>query len=257
MLGILLSVPLIFSGGYFGYKKPVLAVAIILVSLPAFLIRWTPVGLPVNTLDLLSLFTILIWATTHRDDIKRAIEEHRVQIILLLLWFLTASISLFFSPLILEALGILKSYFILPIAVIIMMLAVVQTKQDVKAVLLSLGILIFYNSFFAITQKISPGGFLELNPIPNQLWASPENFRATGLLQYPNALGLLIAPLLPLLIAAAALFTTREEKLFFLGTAILGFATVVLAVSKGALLGIAAGLLFVLLYYLKTTLTRT
>lgn len=252
MVGIFLSIPLIFAVGYLSSRRPALALSLIVVTLPTFLISWRPLGLPINTLDVLLATGFIVWLVTHWDDVRELAQSYRTQIILLLLWFIAASISLFFSPSPVDALGILKSYFILPIAFVLMLIASIKKKEDLQLFIGACAILVLYNALFAIAQKFFSGGLFGLNPITNPYWAHPATFRATGLLQYPNALGLLIAPLIPLLLGGIAVMKNIYQKIALASVALLGIVAIYLAASKGALLGIFVALVLFLLYYFKT-----
>lgn len=248
MFLILLSIPFIVMAGYLAYKRPVWSIALILLLLPTFLIHWNQIGLPVNTLDLLIAVSAGIWAVTHFTDIKEGIKKHKAIILILELWLISASTSLFFSPDPVAALGILKSYFLLPIIFILQILFIVKTKNEIRILIWSLMLLVLYNSIFGIMQYFYPSGILGFNTIPNPTWRNPLHFRVTGLLQYPNALALLIAPLLPL-IATLFIFAEKRYTKYLITLSILfGIIAIVLAKSKGGILALISAVLFTLIY---------
>ena len=107
----------------------------------------------------------------------------------------------------------------------------------------ALGASLAFIGIVAIIQKITGFG------IDNPVWAAEATRRVTGIYGFPNAIGLFAAPLTVLLagraIGSLDADTVRKRLLFFpaAATAALGAFAIVFAVSQGAMVGAAAGLI--------------
>jgi len=93
-------------------------------------------------------------------------------------------------------------------------------------------------SFFAIFQFTTGLGI----PVP---WDIER--RVTGFFNYPNALGLFVAPVTSFAIVLATIKRGREQ-IFWAITAILGFIAILLAQTEAALVAIPTGLLLAFLF---------
>ena len=88
--------------------------------------------------------------------------------------------------------------------------------------------------------------------MPYSFWENQNTFRVTAWYGFPNAVGLFLAPLIPLaiyLIKQKLTFISRILSLIFVPLSILA---IIYAKSTGALVGLAAGIGFLLLMYKKT-----
>ncbi|MFH0857057.1 MAG: O-antigen ligase family protein [bacterium] len=204
------------------------------------------------------------------------------------LFILAASISAAVSPDKVSALGIWKAYFIEPILFLIVFIDVLKnagrpqevslhtchpdqaTEERVEGSVIgktklsripaihftasALAIPALYISLFAIYQKFT-GAF-----VPPEFW-QPGYHRVTSFFSYPNAIGLLLAPIVMILLGAAITpvvethCNTSLRKWFYFFTAILSLAAIIFAKSEGALIALIAGIfIFAFLYNKKLRL---
>lgn len=251
-----------------------LAVMFLIVGLPAYLIRFNIFGLPLTLLEIMIGLVFLVWVIKNFNQVKNNFLENfkkemkiKVrypfdwEIILLLLIAFTATVVAGFSS---SSLGIFKAYFFEPIILFIVILNVMKGDKGRGKILWALAISALAVSALAIYQKIT--GQLISNP----LWAATETRRVVSFFGYPNAVGLYLGPLV--LIFAGWLwsvistpsvsegekslkdfFTSKgflayarndKIKMFFISFVIIvSVLSVYFAKSKGALLGVAVGLI--------------
>ena len=173
---------------------------------------------------------------------------------------LIASISIFVSPNFRAALGIWKAYFIEPILFFVVFVSVaseqprnpiassrastlfrLRTSLQSDIILYALSFSALYISLFAIYQKFT--GFA----IP-EAWQ--EIRRVTSIFEYPNAVGLYLAPIVVLYLGRL-LFSRKSSIMLYVICYVLcalSLIAVIFAQSHGALVGILAGLAFLLFF---------
>lgn len=190
-------------------------------------------------------------------------------VLLLLAAFAAAGVAGFSSA----SLGVFKAYFFEPALFFIVVFNVMRGEKGFEKILWALAASALAVSALAIYQKIS--GQL----IDNQAWAAAETRRAVSFFGYPNAVGLFLGPLI--LVFTGWLFSvitnnqdaiTKQypnskqknkkfgncnlefvwnlflriwnlKTVFISLTIILSVLSIYFAKSKGALMGVAAGLL--------------
>ena len=223
---------------YLSWKKPIVALAFIVAFLPSYLIRFKIGFLPMTLLELMILILFVIWLIKKKE--KWNLSHFKYPIIF---WLVAATIAVFVSPDWWPALGIWKAYFIEPILFFIVFINVVKTTgsfagaQDdigLNLIFRALGFSALYISLFAIWQKITGQGILSL-----QSWQGEKILRATSIFEYPNAVGLFLAPLILIFIGQ------KKQKIFYWLVAFLSLMAIIFAQSEGAIAGILAGLIFI------------
>ena len=259
---ILISLVAIISSWYFAVKAPRYSLALIILFLPTFLFRWHIGNISFNTLDVVIFGSFALFAITYKNELKTLLSKEKIPLILLSFFIATAWTSAFFSPDLIKALGILKSYFILPALFTLMLLSVVKNKDDLIPILSSSALLSVFVSGVAFLQLFFPNGITAGSEtwfaIPKPIWRSLETFRVTSFLEYPNAIGLLLSPLIPLFIALYNLTKQRSLKILSLIAVFASIISVYLAKSKGALLAlILAAVVWCFMRYKKQTLIAT
>jgi len=120
-----------------------------------------------------------------------------------------------------------------------LLLAIIKDKNDFKKLIFGLSIPALYISIYAIAQKFFGA------PIPYP-WQS--ELRVTSIFEYPNAVGLFLAPIIILFIYQII----NNKKIlitgYWLSITILSLLTIILAKSDGAIFSVmGAGVLFILL----------
>jgi len=234
------------------------AIAILIIALPSYLIRFSIFGLPTTLLEIMILIVFIVWLSNswkeqieklklafNKDQRKNLIKINypydKEIILLLMLAFIATGVAGFSD----NALGTLKAYFIEPILLYIVILNVAKSiKTKSHSGLKNLDFLIYpllisalLVSGFAIFQKITGFGM----PIE---WA--QSGRVTSFFEYPNAvglyLGLIILILFGYFLSQISNFKFQISNLFFALTIILSFISIYFASSEGALVGVASGL---------------
>jgi len=241
------------------------AVLFLLAALPSYLIRFQIFGIPFTLLEAMILTSFFIWfvsKTEFKNFIKRKygwreFKENRKErinypfgweiIFLLIISFIAVAVAKFSDG----AFGIWKAYFFEPALLFILILNIFGRKEEadknLRKIILAFSVSALVVSILAIYQQITGAWIF------NDFWAMASQRRVTSFFGYPNAVGLYLAPLI--LVMFGWLFnsfkiiknqqpTTKQySKSFFISLIIiLSFLAIYFAKSKGALVGVAAGL---------------
>lgn len=209
------------------WQRLPLAIVLLLVALPSYLIRFEIGPFPTT---LLEIFLLIIFVRFFLSRPKILFKRSDWPIALLLI---ASIVSTFVAPDRLAAFGILKAYFIEPIILFFIVRTVVTTEQDRNKILSALGLGAIFVSAFAIFQKITGHGL----PPP---WDFER--RVTGLFEYPNALGLYLAPIIT--IAFLKLFSKINKKngILWLLAAAFGLTAIIFSKTEAALVAIPASI---------------
>ncbi len=242
------------------YRKTDWAVFAVIALLPTYLIRFSAFGIPATLLELMVVVLFVVWLVKYIQEPKKRNLCKTIHILKwpILLFVVTSTISVFVSPDIRTALGIWKAYIIEPVLFLMVMVDTVRTKKQFISVLWALGASIVVPGLFAVYQQITG------NLIPNSFWQAESTRRVTSFYGYPNAIGLYFAPIVVGAIGMVAhklvslyqnTLTAKEKSvqkwklpLFILLLGI-GVAGIIFARSKGAILGVGAGLLVYALFW--------
>ncbi|MFA5359998.1 MAG: O-antigen ligase family protein [Patescibacteria group bacterium] len=251
MIYLIIIFTVLFS--IFAFVRLDWAVMFLIAALPAYLIRFNILGLPATLLEVMIWVVFLIWLVKNFSRVKNNFlenfkkENKKIKIrypfdweivLLLLVAFVAVGVSSFsFS-----SLGILKAYFFEPVMFFIVVLNIMKGDVGRNKILWSLAISALTVSLLAIYQKIT-GNFID-----NPVWAAAETRRVVSFFGYPNAVGLYLGPIILIMVGwfFSALANARNDKIkiFFIGLAIImSILSIYFAKSKGALLGVAAGLI--------------
>jgi len=230
------------------------AILVIIVLLPAYLLRATLFGIPTTLLEVMLLIVLALGFfeifsnKLHTNLITQQTKQWFVLIVLLLV---TATIALFIAPDHLSALGIYKAYFIEPIAFAVLLFVLLTHKHITQnQILTALGISALFVSVVGIVQWFIPSGI----PIP---WDFER--RITSVFEYPNAVGLYLGPIVTVGWIALLNHFSSQKKLDSLHTifwsfvSILGSIAIILAESEAAIVAVLAS---VFLYALIQKPTR-
>jgi O-antigen ligase len=236
-------------------KKLDWALLLILLLLPAYVVRFSVLGIPSTMLELMILMAFAVWVLTRtklvdflrgkykwsdvkKNRLSRQKYPYRIEMVLVLLSSYGAIAVAHFSN---EALGIWKAYFFEPLLVLIMLENLFKGFDGLKKISYALFASALYVSVYAIFQKFTGFG------IDNPLWAAEETRRVTSLFAYPNAVGLYLAPLA--LLAAAFVWSglvkkafTKKEFVIPVIVFVMSMLAIYFAKSEGALVGVLAGL---------------
>lgn len=225
----------------FGARAPRAGLALIFGVLPTYLLRFSIAGVPTTLLELLILGVAVGFilkeqragtlAATLREVWNRA-RPVRVPVLALLA---AATIGVFVAPEMRAALGVWRAYFVEPMLVGILLLAVIKTDGDRRNIFRALGLSALAVAFVALYQWRTGDGI----PPP---WNMER--RATSIFPFPNAVGLFLGPLVILFLGLfrEALARRRFGNAAWWGTVgILSVLAIIAAQSEGALVGIVAG----------------
>lgn len=229
--------------------------------LPTYLIRFQIGPLPTTVLEILVGITIIAWVCLkirNRDySLLKNIPEQKIFLMAVGLFLLGATVGIFVSPNLRAALGEWKAFYFEPIILALVVLDSVKTKEDVTKVLGGLLLGSLTTAILGVYQHFT--GWL----VPHSFWANRDTYRVTGWYGFPNGVGLLLAPLIPLAIyLGLESWKSIKEKVelrknYLLGTlGILFFVSAPFAIffskTTAAMVGLAAGLGVLLLCFKKT-----
>jgi O-antigen ligase len=229
---------IIFAGlfAFIVWRETDWALFIIIVLLPTYLIRFTNEIFPFTLLEAMILLLFIIWLIKTVKNKNKIIWPNQW---LVAAFLLAAVLSTIFSPDIKSALGLLKAYFFEPVLFYLVFVNVIKEKKQLKMLSWALGILVAWLSIYGIVQYFSGIG------IPDP-WFEPATRRIVSVYDYPNALGLIIAPIIALFIGLMARVKFFTARTFWWGVLIilLGFFSLLASVSQGAWLGLGLAMVF-------------
>lgn len=179
------------------------ALFLFLALLPTYLIRFSLGPIPTTMLEVLFGILFIVWFFKHdgrRVQWLSIFGPYRTPILLLLAASCFA-VTIVPSEHLFDALGIWKAYFIEPILFFAIIRTTIRDERDAKSALFTLGISAFVISLLGIVQWITGFGI----PAP---WDSEK--RITSVFDYPNALGLFLAPIVSACVVLVA--ASREQR---------------------------------------------
>lgn len=203
----------------------------LVILLPSYLIRFSVAGINFNLLD---GFIVLAFSATVLRLRPGKLGGWKY---IMGSFAIIGAIAIVVSSQPLAALGLYKSYIIAPMLVGYMVLMI---RPRLEAVISATALLIGYITVVGAWQVLTGYGV----PTP---WNVPgDNFRITSIYEYPNAVGLLLAPLLVLL---ASHWLLRGKHMHWLLPVLLfGSLAIVWSRSAGAVVALFAGICFSLLF---------
>lgn len=254
------------------------AVLLLLAGLPSYLLRFEVMGLPSTVLEGMILISFGVWLLTRTNFSRFFKGEYKVKdyirnsqkrrgypfgpemIALLLISFVAVGVSGFNM----EALGLWRAYFFEPLLVFILVINLFQRREDIYRVITALSVSALAVAGFAIIQKFT--GWM----MPAEYWGEDVVNRVTSFYDYPNAVGLLVAPIS---LAALGVFLRKIKRLyevhwdwmknFSLGegvmlvisllTVLSSWTAIIWARSEGAAAGVVVALVAFGLLYGKRT----
>lgn len=210
------------------------AIAICVALLPTYLIRFQIGFVPMTFLEVFVLLIFVVWF------IKIFVYKEKIYFpkewrILTALFIAAGTIAVFVSPDLKQALGLWKAYIVEPLLFFIVFINVIKTPEQRKRIYWAFGLTTVFLCLVTIFQYI---GLIE---IPAHYgFESPK--RATGIFPFPTAVGKYLAPIVAMFIGF--LFMNKKPKLALL-VVICGLLAISLSVSRGALIGVGAAIVFV------------
>ncbi len=245
------------------------ALAFLFFCLPTYLIRFNLGPLPTTLLEVMIWIITIVWLIKYHKNIQYLIsniKNNKSLFISLSLFILAATISIFTSINTRAALGEWKAFYIEPIIVFLILITTLgpgyrlqdtgyrqqNDHNPINNILIALTFCGLLTSLLAIYQHFT--GWL----VPDAFWANRNTFRVTAWYGFPNAVGLFLAPIMPLTLY---LISKRQSLIFNLHsftittlsiiTTTTSLFAIYFAKSTGALVALAAGLIFFLFFYNK------
>lgn len=221
--------------------RPVWAIAALLFLLPTYQIRFHIAGVPTTFLELLFGMLFLTWLI----GMNRVRFRHAVSVPwrwLLLVLLACATVAVLVSPDKHAALGEWKAYFVEPVLFFCILWERIRTERDVRILLYALACSVVVAVAIAALQ------YIHFVPSPDP-WNVQTPRRVVGVFDYPNALALYVAPLFG--VAATFLFVPSGYRkrawgyIFLCGVALFSTLGVLFSVSRGGIIGIVAGAIFI------------
>ncbi len=233
---------------------------ILFLLLPTYLLRFSVGPFPTTILEILTLLTFATFVFQYRksfrfSQIPNFLSKNKLIAIGVFLFLLGSTISIFTAVDVRKALGEWKAFYVEPVLLFLVISSHLKSvgakRKEIieKYILLPLLLCGLGTALLAIYQHFT--GWM----VPEAFWANRNTFRVTGWYGFPNAVGLFLAPLIPL--SLFAILSQRHQKISLLKmTGILTFLTIpfalIFAKGSGPIIGMLAGIGFLLLIYKKT-----
>src|SRR3989338_3531396 len=198
MLNLILLFTILFF--ILAWRRLELAVMVLIITLPAYLIRFKLFGLPLTALEVMIWAVFLVWLAKNYQTIlsnwKQVLNKNNKntkirypfdwEIVMMLIIALVAVAAAGFQS---SSFGIYKAYFFEPMLFFIVLFNIVKGAKGREKILWSLAVSALLVSCLAFFQKFS--GLL----IDNPQWAAEETRRVVSFFGYPNAVGLYLGPI--------------------------------------------------------------
>ncbi|MCR4312208.1 MAG: O-antigen ligase family protein [Candidatus Uhrbacteria bacterium] len=223
-----------------------LALRLLFALLPTYLIRITIGPVPTTWLEVAIVTLAIIWIYRERPTLVTVRSAFGAYFWPLVALFAVATLGIFISPDHVGALGVWKAYFIEP-ALLFVILRTTFRDLDWSRANEYLAWSTIAIAAMAIVQRITGLGI----PAP---W--DVEMRVTSIFDFPNAVGLFLAPLVVYFIVLIWHFRTRDSIRLFGGAALLSLVAIVLAQTEAALVAIPAALLIVFLFTTRSAKYR-
>lgn len=210
---------------------------------PLYLVRFTFIVIPTTFLEVCIYIAVAVWLVRWFQRSISMTGIGKYQLWFLNLWLSIGLVAAFHSPDIREAYGAWKAYCIDPLLFVILFLTTITTRERIYRALWSAGSAVLLLAVVAIWQSLG------LIPSPEP-WISQMPPRVASVFDYPNALGLFVAPIVGLFLPAAlgvGQWSGRRRR-FAWAVVIGGTLAAVLAVSQGAWFGIAAAAVLTVMF---------
>ncbi|MBI2483842.1 O-antigen ligase family protein [Candidatus Uhrbacteria bacterium] len=186
------------------------AVLLFVFALPLYVVRFSLGPFPSTIVEGMIVILAATWIIEmsrskrwgeYRESLTRGVAR-KVALACMGLFFAAGTVSVFVSPAPLSALGLWRAYFVEPILLFFIMIDFLRAPSTRRAVITSAVASAVSIACVAIVQRITGVG------IPIE-WAAET--RVTSIYPYPNAVGLYVAPLIPL---AVALFLSAQSRVW-------------------------------------------
>ncbi len=247
MTPVLVALSLLFFTVAASYRRS-WGVAVILFALPSYLIRFELTWIPMTLLEAYILLLFLVWCIGLLRSGRGLTQAWRLAglsrafVGLSLAWVGLGLAASFWSKDPGAGLGLWKAYFLEPVLFAWVLISTSREVRVWRSYAISLGLGAALIGIVSLLQA--------LGAVPSPLpWSEQMPPRFSSLFEYPNAVGLLLAPILAFAIGFLAKYHALRlpERLWLWGAIFFGLIAIGLAVSEGAILGIIAAVLLCIL----------
>ncbi len=212
-------------------------VCIIVFLLPLYLIRFRVGWLPTNILEVLIGGLFFIWLLKAARNNTQFPPFAKGWFLPIFLIFTGATLSVWFSGDLITGAGIWRGWFVLPLAFMLVVVENIKEKKEVgsifKSLALSGAIVAIISLFYFIKNDLTYDG------------------RLGAFYLSPNHLSMYLSPVFILSLYLYPVFEKNIYKIILIISHFLLLLVIVLTFSRSAWLGLAAGLIFILLLWLK------
>ncbi len=219
------------------------AVGFLICALPSYFIRFNIGPLPTSALEITFGSIFLVWLVKHSRvdwvEIKNFYQEQKLFCWSLAAFFIFSILGIFTSNHQVQALGIWRAYFLEPILFFVLLIGR-RKNINSKDLIWFLSLSTVSISVLAIVQKLT-GQFYSPTLRPQDL--VDMHGRVTSFFTSPNAIGLYVAPIIPLMIYG--LKDNAKKNIYWL-IILLALVAIVLSFSEGAWVALAVGALLAL-----------
>ncbi len=244
-----------------------LGLCLLFFLLPTYLIRFSIGSLPTTLLETMIGIIIIVWLIKYHgqiiDKIRNKISQNYnyTLIFAITLFLIAATISVFTSTNLQAAAGEWKAFYLEPILLFLILITTIENQKQLKHIIFALVLSGLLTAILAIYQHFT--GWM----VPWDFWENRQTFRVTAWYGFPNAVGLFLAPLIPLAIYLMKEYwnniinfkiqDTNKLKICFLVISCLLFIVssilaIIFSKGTGPLIGLVAGMGILLLFYKKT-----
>ena len=228
----------------FSYKKIIWGLAAVIALLPIYLWRTSFLSLPTTFLELLLIALFVVWLLKDRriSKINFSLNQKSYNVLpkkwryLLVAWLLASVVALTVNPT-QAALGLWRAYFLEPMMFFLVFVYTVKSREDVKVIVKSLGLLVLWMLAVSLYQNFSTWNFIPAYNAPNIK-------RLTGVFSYPNALTLLTTPIAALFFGLWVYSKNKLGEIIYLVVFVAGFVLAALARSDGAIVALIISVVF-------------
>lgn len=223
--------------------------------LPTYLIRFKFFTIPVTLLEMMLLVIILIYLVGTKNDlslktkfleIKSKIKQNPSLTIAIFTFLLAATISVLTSIDTRSALGEWKAFYIEPVLIFIILIATIKNPKQINNLIFALVLGGLITSLLAIYQKFT-GWY-----VPWTFWENGNSYRVTGWYGFPNAVGLFLAPIIPLAFYLIKQKANLWQYIISIISIPLSILAIIFAKSTGGLIGVIASIGLLLIFWKKT-----
>jgi len=236
---------------YIAWWKLDWALTLCIVFLPAYLIRFDLGFAPMTVLEVMLLVLFGVWLIKVFSQGQGTLATRCKKIWwpwkwLTLTFVVVGAVAVFISPDLRAAAGLWKAYILEPVMLFVVFVNVIKTKEQLLQILWGLGASVVVIGFVAMLQ------YLNIVNIPAHYGLETPR-RATSVFPFPTAVGKFVGPIVAFFIglfvvrgvrAAQSLWALVRNNIFVSGVILFGLMGLLFSVSRGAILGVVAALLF-------------